>query len=127
MAEKCTPEQLPNLVAKYMREYRSQAEKVVRKDVLAVSREAQSKLQASSPRRTGRYAGSWARRIESSRLGTTKTTLYSKVPGLPHLLEFGHALRGGGRARANPHIAPVESWANAETEKKLRQDLQKIH
>lgn len=127
MAETCTPEQLPQVIERYMREYGEKAEKAVRKDILSVSKEAQDKLRSTSPRRYGSYAESWSRRIQNGSLGSVTTTLYSRLPGLPHLLEFGHALRGGGRARAMPHIAPVESWANAEVERKIRQDLSKIH
>lgn len=127
MAETCTPEQLPRVIERYMREYGEKAEKAVRKDILSVSKEAQDKLRSTSPRRYGSYAESWSRRIQNGSLGSVTTTLYSRLPGLPHLLEFGHALRGGGRARAMPHIAPVESWANTEVERKIRQDLSKIH
>lgn len=127
MAETCAPEQLPQVIERYMREYGEKAEKAVRKDILSVSKEAQDKLRSTSPRRYGSYAESWSRRIQNGSLGSVTTTLYSRLPGLPHLLEFGHALRGGGRARAMPHIAPVEGWANTEVERKIRQDLSKIH
>ena len=45
----------------------------------------------------------------------------SKYPGLPHLLEHGHAKRGGGRVRAIPHIAPAE----AAGEQQLTQDIER--
>lgn len=34
-----------------------------------------------------------------------QATVYSTMPGLPHLLEKGHATIGGGRVKAYPHIA----------------------
>ena len=51
-----------------------------------------------------------------------KATLYNaKVPGLPHLLEHGHAKRGGGRVSGRVHIAPVEE----ELEKAFTQELER--
>lgn len=37
--------------------------------------------------------------------------IYSKKPGLPHLLEKGHAKIGGGRTRAYPHVKPAAQHA----------------
>lgn len=37
------------------------------------------------------------------------------LPGLPHLIEKGHATLGGGRTRAYPHIAPAFEVAAKET------------
>ena len=36
----------------------------------------------------------------------------AKYYNLTHLLEKGHPLRSGGRARAFPHIKPVEEELN---------------
>lgn len=71
---------------------------------------------------TGRYASGWTSEIEKSRLATVGT-IYNKKPGLPHLLEFGHALRGGGRTSARPHIEPVEAEIVKEFESKVRSKL----
>lgn len=57
---------------------------------------------------TGKYAKGWRSEVDKTRLGTT-VTLYNQTPGLPHLLEHGHAKRTGGRVEGKPHIAPVES------------------
>ena len=37
--------------------------------------------------------------------------IYSKKPGLPHLLEKGHAKIGGGSTRAFPHVKPAADYA----------------
>lgn len=55
-----------------------------------------------------KYAKSWGVTEEKSRLGP-KLTIHSGMPGLPHLLENGHASRKGGRfVPGRPHIAQVE-------------------
>lgn len=61
----------------------------------------------------GQYAKSWTSKVEVHRLYSTGI-IYSKQPGLPHLLEHGHALRQGGRTRPHVHIAPVEDTVMAE-------------
>ena len=57
---------------------------------------------------TGKYAEGWTSRVETDRLSATGTIYTGKLPGLPHLLEHGHAKRGGGRVPGRVHIAPVE-------------------
>lgn len=57
---------------------------------------------------TGKYASGWTSQVEGGRLNTKATIYNGKTPGLPHLLEFGHAKRGGGRVGGRTHIAPVE-------------------
>lgn len=42
-----------------------------------------------------------------------------KMPGLPHLLEFGHAKVGGGRVPAYPHVHDASEVAFDETLSKM--------
>lgn len=67
---------------------------------------------------SGKYARGWTYEVEESRLGTT-VTLYNRTPGLPHLLENGHAKRGGGRVAGRSHIAPVEAKLIESYEKEV--------
>lgn len=56
---------------------------------------------------TGAYAKGWKTKVETNRFGAS-AVIYNEKPGLPHLLENGHAKRGGGRVPGRTHIAPVE-------------------
>ena len=69
---------------------------------------------------TGRYARGWHSKVETERLGAEGVIYNATVPGLPHLLEFGHAKRGGGRVSGRAHIAPVEDKIVREFERKVR-------
>lgn len=106
---------LQEAVSKIMQTYSTYVYEAAYEAIDEVSKEAVKKLKATSPRATGEYAKNWARKLDKQRL-TVGATIYNKAPTyrLTHLLENGHAKRGGGRVPAKPHIKPVEEWANDE-------------
>lgn len=64
------------------------------------AKEAKSKIQRDSPSDKGNYKKNWSVKKEKH-----KRTVYNKKYGsLTHLLEKGHQLSSGGRAKAIPHI-----------------------
>ncbi|MDR1014737.1 MAG: HK97 gp10 family phage protein [Coriobacteriales bacterium] len=70
--------------------------------------ECASEVSAASPRRTGRYAGSWTYEKSDRGNGHVATVYNRNRPQLTHLLEHGHMKRGGtGRVPGVPHIAPA--------------------
>lgn len=86
-----------------------------------VAKEAKKEISAKAPG-SGKYSKSWRARNTGTRTAP-EYTVYSELPGLPHLLEHGHALRNGGRARAFPHIAPVEDNLPQMIEDEIRRLL----
>ena len=42
---------------------------------------------------------------------------------IAHLLEHGHAKRGGGRVAAIPHIAPAEAYGEESLKNKIERGL----
>lgn len=72
---------------------------------------------------TGKYAGGWTSQTETGRFSAQGHIYNQKVPGLPHLLEHGHAKRGGGRVAGREHIAPVEEKISEEFLKAVQNDI----
>ena len=55
-----------------------------------------------------KYYKGWGYTVEQGRLSTKVIIHNKKLPGLPHLLEYGHAKVKGGRVEGRVHIATVE-------------------
>lgn len=108
-------------VGQMLQDYGTEVVEAMTESINEVAKEAVKKLKADSPRGSGgvrqhgKYAKGWAVKYERGRL-TTSATIHGKsgTYQLAHLLEFGHAKRGGGRSRSIEHIAPVEQWAIEE-------------
>ena len=75
---------------------------MAKRGVTALKRESRTKFGG-----TGEYAKGWKADTKVQRLYTS-STIYNTKPGLPHLLEHGHAKVNGGRVPGVAHIAPVE-------------------
>lgn len=72
-------------------------------------------IKATAPVKTGRYAKSWTSSVTSEYADRIQVTVHSVGRYmLAHLLEHGHAKRGGGRVRAIPHIEPATEKNMAE-------------
>lgn len=65
-----------------------------------------------APVRLGNYKGSMTYRTLRKK-GTVEGHIFSRKPGLPHLLEKGHAKSGGGRTAAQVHVKPAADLAFA--------------
>ena len=63
---------------------------------------ARKEIQANAPSDTGTYAKSWSVKNTKETSNTLEVTVYSRNRyQLAHLLEFGHAKRGGGGGAGN--------------------------
>ena len=71
---------------------------------------------------TGQYAKGWSVKMEEDYFSATGI-IYNKTPGLPHLLEHGHANRGGGRTPGRVHIGNAEDTLVKEFEDAVKRVL----
>lgn len=93
---------------------------VAKKGAQAVKNEANAKFDSHGKSPGERYGAGWKYYVSDKRLQATATIYNDTYPTLPHLLEHGHAKRGGGRVEGRPHIEPVEKQLIEEYERSLR-------
>lgn len=90
-------------------EYSELATDTVKSAVKKAGNKVKKEIQNNAPKDTGKYAKSFKVTKRKETANSLEITVHSKDKyQLTHLLEKGHAKRGGGRVSARPHIAPAE-------------------
>lgn len=122
---KTTIEKLQSDIQKILDEYGEDVNLQTEEVVKAVTKQGVKAVKNASKGAfggTGKYAAGWTSQVETGRF-SAQGVIYNKTPGLPHLLENGHANRGGGRTPGRTHIAPVEEELIKTFEKDLEAKL----
>lgn len=116
-----------NLAAEIMKgltEYKDLATSDMKTAVRKAGKSVKKDIQANAPKKTGAYSKSWTVKTTKETSESLELTVHSpKKYQLAHLLEKGHAKRGGGRTKAIPHIAPAEEKAVKDLEADIKRAL----
>ena len=106
---KISIDSLSETVMKELNDYADVACDEMKKAVKDASTLVRNEIKATAPKATGAYAKSWSTKNTRETSRSLEVTVYSRNRyQLAHLLEFGHAKRGGGRVAGRSHIAPAE-------------------
>ena len=107
---KISIDKLADELAKELSKYSQEVIEKVNISSDRVGKAAVKQLRQTSPKKTGKYAKSWTMSTEKEIGQPHKRIIHAKAPHyrLTHLLEHGHAKRGGGRVEGRPHIRPAE-------------------
>lgn len=115
---------LASEIMKGLMEYKDLATSDMKTAVRKAGRSVRKDIEAKAPKRTGAYSKSWTVKTTKETAESLELTVCSpKRYQIAHLLEKGHAKRGGGRTKAIPHIAPAEESAVKELEKNIKKAL----
>lgn len=119
-------EQMADAIMDGLLEYAELATDVMKDCVKKAGNTVKKETQANAPVKSKRYQKSWAVKRQRETGNTLQVVVHSKNRyQLTHLLEKGHAKRGGGRVKALPHIAPAEEKGIRELEEGIKRGLSK--
>ena len=122
MANGVSIDRMAEEIMKGLTEYADLATEDVKKAVKKAGTAVRRDIETNAPKDTGKYAKSWAVKTTKETSNSLEVTVHSRNRyQLSHLLEFGHAKRGGGRIPGKAHIAPAEERA----ERTLEQEIEK--
>lgn len=122
--KKIKVDDLTNVITAFLKEFEDVTEEAADKGLNETAKTALKQLQNAHPAGSGKY-GSWDAYNKDwtvmKRKRDKKAIIHNKNHyQLTHLLEKGHALRGGGKTAAFTHIAPVADKCDNELLKNIK-------
>lgn len=122
MADVIKVDDLAGEIVLAVRTYTEEVGAAIEEAVKETAQAMAADLRETSPKKTGEYAKGWTYRKEAP--GSYRV-YNKKKPQLTHLLEHGHAKRGGGRVEGRPHIKPAKERHIPQLERKIAQILER--
>lgn len=124
MATKVSIDQMASVIMDGLKEYADLATDDLKAAVKKTGNEVRKQIQSTAPKASGKYSKSWSVKTAKESSNGMEVTVYSRNRyQLAHLLEFGHAKRGGGRVAARPHIAAAEQAGIESFEQAIERSL----
>ena len=121
---KCSIDGLADAIMEGLKEYSDLASSEVKGAVRKAGKLVKDEIAANAPKKTGAYSKSWSVKATKETSESLELVVYSKNRyQIAHLLEHGHAKRGGGRTKASVHIAPAEENGVQMLEKLIEEAL----
>ncbi|WP_370769815.1 HK97 gp10 family phage protein [Ruminococcus callidus] len=119
-----TVDAMADEIMKGLTDYADLADEAMKKAVRKTAKSVKDEISANAPKRTGAYSKSWTAKKTKENSHSLEMTVHSKNRyQLVHLLEKGHAKRGGGRVAGKPHIAPAEEKGAEMLENLIKEAL----
>ena len=116
---------LADAIMETLEDYADLAAEDVKQAVKEAGNTVRDEIRTHAPKDTGEYAKSWAVKKMKETSNSLTVVVHSRNRyQLAHLLEFGHAKRGGGRVSAQSHIAAAEAKGMEQLEDEIRKALQ---
>jgi len=124
MGRTVSVDEMADAISEILEEYSDLATDGMKSAVQKSAKFVKEEISANAPVRTGAYAKSWASKKTEETSTSVQYTVHSRNRyQLAHLLENGHALRSGGRTKAQPHIAPAEEAGETYLENLIEEAL----
>ena len=124
MATKVSIDQMASVIMDGLKEYADLATDDLKAAVKKTGNEVRKQIQSTAPKASSKYSKSWSVKTTKESSNGMEVTVYSRNRyQLAHLLEFGHAKRGGGRVAARPHIAAAEQAGIESFEQAIERSL----
>lgn len=124
MSDRVRIDQLAAAVMEGLTEYADLATEDMKKAVRKAGTTVRKDIQENAPKDTGAYAKSWSVKNVKETANSLEVVVHSRNRyQLAHLLEFGHAKRGGGRVSGKRHIAPAEEKGIRQLEEEIERSL----
>jgi len=124
MSRTVSIDELDNAIMDELEKYADLAADELKAAVKETAASVRKDIQAGAPVDTGKYKKSWSVKNVREDSESIELVVHSRNRyQIAHLLEHGHAKRGGGRVAAKPHIASAEQRGNEKLVQTIEQKL----